>query len=334
MSQSRSDVDIELALPSTSEALPATRLTGFPSLADFIAADADAAIYRKYERLSARNLLYLQSALHELDRKLQELDAEDVKEGENCDREAQKRARLWPHYARGDNERATRHRQLQEEIESKLKAYHKALILENQVLKLSAPTPRVLKAFQRWFQSNPRPVLWGPDKDLFRDERDLVALAPVDTDRLNIFLQKYFGWFLQVCNENLLIRREAIDILFSWSGEDLQLLQEKREKDTQDQGDDIFYFPTRRIQRVGAVISIFLSAILLVGAIGCLAKVERHKTDLRIGLIVLFTCLFAVVVGLLTNARRAEIFASTAAWVTHPQVWTLWVQSYTDPNNL
>lgn len=210
----------------------------------------------------------------------------------------------------------------------------KALILENQVLKLSAPTPRVLKAFQRWFQSNPRPVLWGPDKDLFRDERDLVALAPVDTDRLNIFLQKYFGWFLQVCNENLLIRREAIDILFSWSGEDLQLLQEKREKDTQDQGDDIFYFPTRRIQRVGAVISIFLSAILLVGAIGCLAKVERHKTDLRIGLIVLFTCLFAVVVGLLTNARRAEIFASTAAWVTHPQVWTLWVQSYTDPNNL
>lgn len=73
-----------------------------------------------------------------------------------------------------------------------------ALILENQVLKLSAPTPRVLKAFKRWFQSNPKPVLWGPDKNLFRDERDLVALAPVETDRLNIFLQSYFGWFLRV----------------------------------------------------------------------------------------------------------------------------------------
>ena len=36
---------------------------------------------------------------------------------------------------------------------------------------------------------------------------------------------------------------------------------------------------------------------------------------INIGMIVLFTCLFAIVVGLLTNARRAEIFGSTAASV-------------------
>ncbi|KAL8749177.1 MAG: hypothetical protein Q9184_006911, partial [Pyrenodesmia sp. 2 TL-2023] len=197
MSRSSRDVDIELAQPGPSVGLATPRLAGFPSFADFIAADTDAAIYRKYERLSARNLLYLQSTLHELEGKLEELDAEDVQERESHDREAQKRARLWPHYARGDNERARRHRQLQEEIEVKLKAYHKALILENQVLELSAPTPRVLKAFKRWFQPNSLPVLWGPDENLFRDERDLVALAPVETDRLNIFLQSYFGWFLK-----------------------------------------------------------------------------------------------------------------------------------------
>lgn len=220
MSRCWRDVDIELAQSGAPVVSSRSRLTGFPSFADFIATDADAAIYRKYERLSARNLLYLQSALHELEGKLEELDAEDVKERESHDREAQKRARLWPHYARGDNERARRHRQLQEEIEFKLKAYRKcackcwekssepkgtidkALILENQVLKLSAPTPRVLKAFKRWFQSNPLPVLWGPDKNLFRDERDLVALAPVETDRLNIFLQNYFGWFLKVSVED------------------------------------------------------------------------------------------------------------------------------------
>lgn len=78
-----------------------------------------------------------------------------------------------------------------------------ALILESHVLRLSAPTPRVLRAFKRWFLSNPLPVLWGRDKELFRNEQDLVALAPVETDRLNIFLQNYFGWFLKVSRGNI-----------------------------------------------------------------------------------------------------------------------------------
>lgn len=52
--------------------------------------------------------------------------------------------------------------------------------------------------FKRWYLHYPGPVLWGRDQDLFRNEQDLVALAPVETDRLNIFLQKYLGWFLKV----------------------------------------------------------------------------------------------------------------------------------------
>lgn len=87
----------------------------------------------------------------------------------------------------------------------------------------------------------------------------------------------------------------------------------KRDECTPDQDGNIFYFPARRVQRAGAVISILLSALLLIGAICSLVKVERLNTNLRVGLIVLFICLFAGVVGLLTNARRAEIFASTAA---------------------
>ena len=44
-----------------------------------------------------------------------------------------------------------------------------------------------------------------------------------------------------------------------------------------------------------------------------MVNIDPQNTNFRIGMIVLFTCLFAAVVGLLTNARRAEIFASTAA---------------------
>jgi len=76
---------------------------------------------------------------------------------------------------------------------------------------------------------------------------------------------------------------------------------------------NVFYFPERRIQRAGVVLSTLFCAILLIGAIVCLMLVSQRSRGLQIGMIALFTCLFAGVVGLLTNARRAEIFGSSAA---------------------
>ena len=91
-------------------------------------------------------------------------------------------------------------------------------------------------------------------------------------------------------------------------------------KRSRESGDDaysnsreILYYPQRRIQRAGAVISGLFSAILLIGPIICLLLVSDRSINIRVGLIVLFTSLFALVVGLLTNARRAEIFGATAA---------------------
>ncbi|KAF6228585.1 hypothetical protein HO173_011820 [Letharia columbiana] len=277
----------ELAHPSNSLARPA-RLDGYPSFAYFIARDADAAIYRKYAHLSARNLLYLQSELHELEEQLQQLDGEDAKHID--DELAQKAARYWTHYSDPDNARACQHRSLQEKIRLKLREYHEALLLENRVLALAPPKSRTLKGFRKWFISKTIPVLWGQDQNLFTDERDLVALAPVETDRLDIFLQSYFSWFF-------------------------------KEKQQPESGDDtyginreIFYYPQRRIERAGAVLSVLFSAILLIGAIVCLLLVSDRSINIRVGLIVLFISLFALVVGLLTNARRAEIFGATAAY--------------------
>jgi len=50
---------------------------------------------------------------------------------------------------------------------------------------------------------------------------------------------------------------------------------------------------------------------LLFGAILVLHKVKTD--DLKLGLIGLFTFLFAASTGLMTNAKRSEVFASTAA---------------------
>ena len=87
----------------------------------FIARDGDAAIYCKYTSLSARNLLYLQSELHEWEEQLRQLGREDAKDIDI--EEAQKAAREWRHYSDPPNVRACQHRVLQEKIRFKLEEY-------------------------------------------------------------------------------------------------------------------------------------------------------------------------------------------------------------------
>lgn len=214
MLQNRRDVDIELASTTPN---PQKRLEGYPSFAEFIARDKDAAIYRKFEHLSARSLLYLQSELHELEGQLQTLDAEDEAEKDRNNEQAKKIARYWEHYSR-DSGRAATHRDLQRKIKMKVKEYREcqkadsmsppkrlkvkkideAMILEKQILEMSSPGSWSLREFKKWFTITTLPVLWGRDRNLFKNERDLVALGPVETDRLNIILQKYCGWFFKV----------------------------------------------------------------------------------------------------------------------------------------
>ena len=110
-----SDVDLE-AMPT-----PPRHLSGYPSFAEFIAKDKDAAIYRSFANLSARSLLYQQSELHELERKLEEIDTEDAKDIDN--ENAQKAARLWTHYAEDSSDQGRTRRALQAEIKVKIKEY-------------------------------------------------------------------------------------------------------------------------------------------------------------------------------------------------------------------
>lgn len=55
-------------------------LSGYPSLANFIASDRDqtTAIFKRFNRLAARHLLHLQSHLAELQAELDALDREDT----------------------------------------------------------------------------------------------------------------------------------------------------------------------------------------------------------------------------------------------------------------
>lgn len=96
------------------------RLEGYPSFAEFITQDKDAAIYRKFEHLSARSLLYMQSELHDLEGQLEKLDEEDARDKYN--EELQKASRSWKHY-HSNGGRAEEHRRLQRKIKGKIREY-------------------------------------------------------------------------------------------------------------------------------------------------------------------------------------------------------------------
>jgi hypothetical protein len=123
--QSTLDVFLDMVNDVEKDAFEVVYVKGYPSLAAFIASDRDksTAIYRRFDRLSARNLLYLQSELQELEERQDAFDAEDLHGG----REEKKSARNWQVLKKKakqqNNEREKKRLDLVFEIRDKLKEY-------------------------------------------------------------------------------------------------------------------------------------------------------------------------------------------------------------------
>ena len=114
--------DVELAV------LDKEYPNGFASVAAFIAKDPDntSTIYRRFDRLTARNLLYLQSKLQNLEATLDQLDDEDLHTGDE-DKESKKAATSWEDFERlaKDESRGREKKRMEiaEQIEIAIKKY-------------------------------------------------------------------------------------------------------------------------------------------------------------------------------------------------------------------
>jgi hypothetical protein len=75
--------------------------------------------------------------------------------------------------------------------------------------------------------------------------------------------------------------------------------------------ESIALFSMKKINHAVAILSMIIAAVLLIVSIVTLYVVTNN--NIRLGLICAFTIFFALSIHLLTNARRAELFASTAA---------------------
>ncbi|KAH0534091.1 hypothetical protein FGG08_007310 [Glutinoglossum americanum] len=265
-------------------------LEGFSDFSQFIASDDDLSIYRRFGSLGARNILYLQAELQLLEQNLQKLDEADHDvvmrhSDEDEKKEVDLAARAWEcfeYQSKKGTERQMLKMKLILRIREVMKEYEDAIIRRSQVLALKPPSRSTLTAFTGWFRS--RMPFRFSSWHLLDDESDLIALKnEADPDRLSSLTQRYFGYYLKV------------------------------DRDTPKSWEPMYYFPARRVAWIVSSLSVLISAVLLIGAILALYYVSASRMGLRLSIVGGFTFVFAASIGLLTNAKRGEIFAATAA---------------------
>ncbi|KAL3459155.1 hypothetical protein BJX64DRAFT_291552 [Aspergillus heterothallicus] len=254
---------------------------GFANVARWIALDRDSEtfIYRGFRELAARNLLYLQSELLDLEKRLNELDKNDAT---TDDLDVKDEARTWEtlreRYESG-NEDAKARMDLVMQLRASIKEYHETLLLQSDIVKLDRPDGRVLDTYKHWFQK-PHPALGGVAKTALDDAEDLVVLKSLpEGDYLSSLLRRHWPTTSELSRDGL---------------------------------NRIGRFNEKSISIAVAAISISVASFLLIGSIVGLYLVKDDAV--KLALIAAFTAVFALSVGLMTNARRAEIFAATAAY--------------------
>ena len=73
----------------------------------------------------------------------------------------------------------------------------------------------------------------------------------------------------------------------------------------------------RKLLRIADVVSAIASSALPIGSIIALNCISRVMIQLVV--VAVFTMIFALMLTLMTNARRVETFAATSAYV-HPRI--------------
>ncbi|KAJ5088210.1 hypothetical protein N7456_011826 [Penicillium angulare] len=176
---------------------------GYPALASWIGRDPDGEtlVFRRFRRLSARNLLHLQSSLIQLEQEIDELDEEARKSEDLESRQALRRGETLIQLAADPTTLEKKRLQEAAESSSRMKEYEEALLRQSRITELSGPVDRVLSTYRDYIEGNAWkgaylpsvPIISGKAKDILKEADDLVSLKKTaDEDLLLQFLQDHW----------------------------------------------------------------------------------------------------------------------------------------------
>lgn len=321
-------------------------VSGFGSLASFMASDSDHSpfIFRRFDRLTARDLIYYQSQLSQLQAEQDELDVHDrinidSTEGadEHCDRirDCLQDWKCFEHAAlhsassaqdcatRTSSETWKKRMDLAMRIRTTLKEYREAIIQETALLAMPTPSPQTMTAMSRYFHGNTQSptgglaaqahysVLSGASSSLYPPNISSSASKIRASDYISLSNRT---------EPDLLtyLLRTKLSRLFriTPAPPTLPLYQTGLAQPTISHFSPtpIKYYSYERVRLVASLTTTIAAALLLFTPIYTLYTISASRPSLTLGLIAMFTIIFAGSLAVLTTASRSEIFAACAAY--------------------
>ncbi|KPI44703.1 uncharacterized protein AB675_8532 [Cyphellophora attinorum] len=281
---------------------------GFAGLSGFMSSDKERSgfVFRRFSSLAARDILYMQSELLDLEQQLERLDKEDATGGS----EERRMAKNWQQLCdrsdtsaagRPGQPSATRRRNLILEIREKLKEYQEAVLRNSEVLKLHRVPGDVHDALLAYFWATEKkqgvPMLTGVCEHVYGKDPGKLSIkennARKKRERDELM--------------TLALRRFEDPLTKTLRGHFHGLWRRRWQASRQ-----VVSLSEYRINAVVSAINVLVVAGLLFGAIFNLYYVKNEGS--RLGILTAYTIVFSASIAVLTEAKRAEIFGAAAAY--------------------
>ncbi|KAF2849077.1 hypothetical protein T440DRAFT_452894 [Plenodomus tracheiphilus IPT5] len=268
---------------------------GYPRLAAFNASEQNFMLYRSFSCVHARLLLHLQASIQALESELDSLDRLHAQTAEG-------RSRLvsWDNDVEAcEDEKAEGLRtrdDILEELRVKVNQYDELLIKAREIVGFQRPSSRDYRSVRNWFH-NVGPVI-DEDQDYLSWKEDIITLRHG---------REWAGFDGLV--EELLHKLDGLLIRYIFCTPS----QTRKSTDPK-----TYYFSPSRVSKlVNLIITLVIFCLLAAPVLSMyhLSTLATHEAIFAaIGMLMVFTLLFAAAMAALTKARRHELFAASAAY--------------------
>ncbi|KAI1458917.1 hypothetical protein F4805DRAFT_106702 [Annulohypoxylon moriforme] len=289
---------------------------GYSKLTSFMV-HHDHVIVKQFRELAVKDLLYLQAELCDLQYDLNHQSRMDVN---SLNEKTQRYDREWCHlrYAAGGSGKQW---QLALQIREKLREYYSAIQQYQNIGALPRPSNRRREIVHSYTLSS---ALGGDCDFLGRDLSNVFPHASVYSSQHRsdiLFLGDEPG------DDDLLARflvGPALEI-FHVCWRTLKTPVPDLESQVPGACTALYQYPDARIRIIVHTLGSIMSTV--VPMISIIALYFVDSMPLRLGLVSIFSVIFSVVMSLVTNAKRVEIFAAVAAFASVQVVFISTTQS-------